>query len=375
MSGRMKTSPENQALLLIPRRDLDYLDEALALAQTAGYKVKGVIKLRNPKRPGKGTLERIAVEAEDLDVGTIIYYGEPPPTTIYILQKTTRRRVIDRVSLILEIFTRHAGSREAKLQIEAARIRHQLPLLREYVRRARMGEDPGFLGPGEYAIDRYRYSLERKLARIRRQLEELRKRRVSRLEARRRQGMIHASIVGYASAGKTTLFNAITRESKPTGEEYFTTLHPKHKAITYNGMKMVFVDTVGFIRRVPHEIIEAFRSTLEEVAYSDVIIFVVDVTEPERDITEKIEAGLETLANIGAAGLDGRLLVAANKIDLLEPHAVEERVDYIRGIINTYLSEAPVIPVSASKRLGLDTLLEVITDIARETAKTMGPLR
>lgn len=375
MSGRMKTSPEHHALLLIPRSDVKYLEEALALAETAGYKVKGVIKLRNSKRPGAGTLERITYMVEDHDAGTIIYYGDPPPTTIYILQKTTRRRVIDRVSLILEIFTRHAGSREAMLQIEAARIRHQLPLLREYVRRARMGEDPGFLGPGEYAIDRYRYSLERKLARIRRRLEELRKRRVDRLEARRRQGMIHASIVGYASAGKTTLFNALTRESKPTGEEYFTTLHPKHKAIVYDASRIVFVDTVGFIRRVPHEIIEAFRSTLEEVAYSDVIIFVVDVAEPQEDIAEKIEAGLDTLANIGAAGLDGRLILAANKIDLLDPDTVKMRIDYIRRVIDPYIPGSPVIPISAGKGVGVDHLLKKVISIAGERAEAMGPIR
>lgn len=375
MSGRTRTSPDQDSLLLIPRRDLDYLDEALALAQTAGYRVKGIIKLRNPGRPGKGTIERIMMEADELGVGTIIYYGEPPPTTIYALQKATRRRVIDRVSLILEIFTRHAGSREAKLQIEAARIRHQLPLLREYVRRARMGEDPGFLGPGEYAIDRYRYSLERKLARIRRQLEELRRRRVNRLEERRRQGMIHASIVGYASAGKTTLFNTLTMEDKPTGEEYFTTLHPKHKAVSYKGARIVFVDTVGFIRRVPHEIIEAFRSTLEEVAYSDVIIFVVDTTEPDRDIAEKIEAGLETLANIGAAGLDGRLVIAANKIDLLEPGEAREKIDYIRRITRSFAPGTPIVPVSARTGAGLGDLLEVILRIAGEAAEAVGPLR
>ncbi len=367
MSGRTRTSPdERKALLLIPRRDLPYLDEALALAQTAGYQVLGVLRLRSSRRLGKGTLERIAYEAEEAGAGTLIFYADPPPTTVYLLQRETRRRVIDRVSLILEIFMLHAGSREAKLQIEAAMIRHRLPLLREYVRRAKMGELPGFLGPGEYAIDKYRLSLERKLARIRRELEALRERRARRLWERQRRGMLHAAIVGYASAGKTTLFNAITGESKPVGEEYFTTLHPKHKAVTVRGERIVFVDTVGFIRRIPHEIIEAFRSTLEEVAYSDVIVFVVDVSEPERDVREKIEAGLDTLASIGATGLEGRLVVAANKIDRLPPEALEERIRLVEEAVRAYVYEAPVVPVSARTREGLDKLLETVLRLARE---------
>ncbi len=365
MSGKTRTSTDKRALLLIPRRDLEYLDEALALAQTAGYEIAGVIKLRDSRRIRKGLLERVSYEVEDLDAGTIIFYSEPPPTTIYLLQRETKRKVIDRVSLILEIFLLHAGSREAKLQIEAAMIRHMLPILREYVRRAKMGELPGFLGPGEYAIDKYRLSLERKLSRIRRQLEDLRKRRTRRLEERKRRGMAHASIVGYASAGKTTLFNAITGEDKPVGEEYFTTLHPKHKAVIVEGEKIVFVDTVGFIRRVPHEIIEAFKSTLEEVAYSDAIIFVVDSSEPDREIREKVEAGLETLANIGAAGLEGRLLVAANKIDLLDKETLHYKLDLLRNILGEYVHGTPVIPVSASRGYGIDVLLKTVSRMVK----------
>ncbi len=374
MSGKTKTSSIEEAILLIPRKDIAYLEEALSLAQTAGYRVKSIVKLRTPRRIGKGLLEKIAIETEETGIDTIIIYAEPPPTTIYQLQKATRKRVVDRVSLILEIFWRHAGSREAQLQIEAARIKHQLPLLREYVRRARMGEDPGFLGPGEYAIDRYRYSLERKLARIRRQLDEIRKRRIDYLERRRRLGMAHASLVGYASAGKTTLFNALTGETKPTGEEYFTTLHPKHKAIVVEGVKIVFVDTVGFIRRVPHEIIEAFKSTLEEVAYSDVIVFVVDVAETDRDIVDKVEAGLDTLANIGAAGLDGRLIVAANKVDLLKDYERVHKIKLVEDVINAYVPYTPVIPVSARTREGLGDLLKRVALIAGKTVRALGPL-
>ena len=373
MSRRTRTSQERLALLLIPRGEERFLDEALALAETAGYRVARVSRIRSPRRLGSGTLERVKAEAEEAGAGTIIVYGEPPPSTIYLLQRETGRRVIDRVMLILEIFLLHAGSREAKLQIEAAMIRHQIPILREYVRRAKMGEDPGFLGPGEYAIDRYRASLERKLVRIRRELESIRRGRRARLERRRASGMMHASIVGYASAGKTSLFNALTGESKPVGEEYFTTLHPKHKAVHYNGDRIVFVDTVGFIRRVPPEIIEAFHSTLEEIAYSDAIVFVVDASETLDDIGDKLTAGVDVLTRLGVLALEDRLVVAANKIDLLERGSLEERIRYIEEAVEALVGRVPVVPVSARTRVGLETLLGEVYRVARRAA-SLGPL-
>ena len=373
MSRKTRTSPETLALLLIPRGEERFLDEALALAETAGYRVSRVVRIRSVRRIGSGTLERVKGEAEEADAGTIIVYGEPPPSTLYILQRETGRRVIDRVMLILEIFLLHAGSREAKLQIEAAMIRHQIPILREYVRRAKMGEDPGFLGPGEYAIDRYRASLERKLVRIRRELEAIRRGRRARLEKRKASGMIHASIVGYASAGKTSLFNAITGEAKPVGEEYFTTLHPKHKAVPFNGEKIVFVDTVGFIRRVPPEIIEAFHSTLEEIVYSDAIVFVIDSSETREDIEDKLSAGVEVLTRLGVLALEDRLVIAANKIDLIEPGSLEEKISYIGEVVKDLVGRVPIIPVSAKTGQGVERLVGEVYRVARKAA-SLGPL-
>jgi len=380
LSGRTRTRGDSHdgrtpAYLLIPRRDLDYLDEALALAETAGYRVVRVWKVRYSRRVGRGLVEEIAFQAEEDDVDTIIFYGDPSPSALYTLQKETRKRVIDRVTLILEIFEKHAGSREAQLQIEAASIRHKLPLIREYVRRAKMGEDPGFLGPGEYAIDRYRASLERRLVKIRRELERLRRQRVTRLEKRRRSGMLHVSIVGYASAGKTSIFNSLTGEDKPVGEEYFTTLHPKHKALIYRGRKIVLVDTVGFIRRVPPEIIEAFRSTLEEIAYADAILFVVDVTEPDKDIIEKIEAGLETLISIGVTGLEEKLVVAANKIDVLTPEERTRKLGVVVEALKPFIPNPRVVATSARTGEGLERLIEEVAGVAEAQAGAVDPLR
>ena len=347
-----------KAVLIIPRRKVDQLGEALALCETAGYSVVRVIKTRYPNRVGKGLIEELAETLEE-DVDTIIFYGTPSPSSIFQLMKRTRRRVIDRVQLILEIFAEHAGSKEAKLQIEAARIRHEIPLVREWVRRSKMGELPGFLGPGGYAVDAYYRHLRQKLARIRRELERLRRLRSVRRSARERQGFTHVAIVGYASAGKTSIFNALTGESKPVGKEYFTTLHPKHKLIRAKGRNVILVDTVGFIRDIPPEIIEAFYSTLEEITDSDAIVFVVDVSEPVDIMREKVESGFETLARIGAVGKP--VIIAANKVDLLDAQTLKASIEKLKEIASD--KALLVIPVSARTGQGLDKLLDIIADI------------
>ncbi|MEB3780456.1 MAG: GTPase HflX [Desulfurococcales archaeon] len=350
-----------RAYLIIPRYMVDHLDEALVLAETAGYEILRVWKTRYPRRIGRGLLYEVSTNARTDNIETIIFYGELQPSNIFMLMKEAGVRVLDRVMLILEIFAKHAGSKEARLQIEMAKIKHEIPLVREFLRRSKMGEYPGFLGPGRYAIDSYYRHLTRKLAKIKRELEALRSERASRLYSRRRSGMIHAAIVGYASAGKTTLFNTLTGESKPTGPEYFTTLHPKHKAVSIDGVKVIFVDTVGFIRDVPPEVIEAFYSTLEEVALSDIILYIVDVSESKKEIREKLEAGLNTLTRIGAVGIP--LIIAANKIDLVPRDELEDKLAIVEEVLRSHMGEARVIPVSAMKGLGLRKLLTSVREI------------
>ncbi|MCE4628344.1 MAG: GTPase HflX [Desulfurococcales archaeon] len=346
-----------KAILVIPKRNVDQLGEALALCETAGYRVTRIFKTRYATRVGKGLLEEIAESSDEAD--TIIFYGNPSPSTMFQLMKRTGKRAIDRVQLILEIFALHAGSREAKLQIEAARIKHEIPLIREYIRRSKMGELPGFLGPGSYAIDAYYKHLKSRMARIRRELERLRRLRGTRRASRERRGFIHAAIVGYASAGKTTLFNRLTGEKKPVGQEYFTTLHPKHKRVRIGGVDVVFVDTVGFIRDIPPEIIEAFYSTLEEITYSDIIIFVVDAGDPLDVIREKVESGYDILSRIGAHGKP--LVIALNKVDVAGPG----RLGDVRGLLQRIAPGASIVEISALTGRGLERLLEKIVEAVR----------
>ena len=343
-----------KALLIIPRARRHQIDEALALAESANYKVAGIVKARDEWRINKGVLAETVKAARDNGVDAIIYYGNLQPSSAFKVMKEAGVRVIDRVELILEIFSEHAGSREARLQIEMAKIKHELPMIRELIRRSKMGEYPGFLGPGGYAIDSYYRHLTRRLAKIRRELEKIRLTIKERAEKRRHGGMIHVSIVGYASAGKTSIFNRITGESKPVGEKYFTTLHPKHKLVKLGGVKAIFIDTVGFIRDVPPEVIEAFFSTLEEVSLSDSLIFVVDVSEPERDLREKLRAGLKTLADIGASSIP--MVVGLNKVDMVDPLDYERKSYMVREILYSLSRESPIIPVSARTGEGLEEL-------------------
>lgn len=287
----------------------------------------------------------------------IIVFDDLKPREYFRIVKTVGVDAIDRTMLILEIFTLHAGSREARYQIELAILKHKLPLVREAIRLAKLGELPGFLGPGRYAVDKYYKYIVSRMARIRQELESLEKRRTTERVKRRSHGLPHVAIVGYASAGKTSIFNRITGLDKPTGPEYFTTISPKVRAISFNGMRIAFVDTVGFITRIPPEIIEAFHSTLEEAVEADVLLYVLDISEPEHVIVEKLSEGIATLRRIGV--FDKPIVIAANKIDKVkEPGEVERIIGVVEAVAGSlYPALSKVIPVSARDGVGVSDLV------------------
>ncbi|AFZ70999.1 GTP-binding protein HflX [Caldisphaera lagunensis DSM 15908] len=355
----MELNKTKNAFLILSSKFYNHFEEALILANTAGYEIVGTKRFRGGKRITDGLIEIVKNNKKELDFDTVIYYGDIEPSSVFKLEKETKIRVLDRVQLILEIFALHAGSKEALLQIEMARIRHDLPIIREYIRRTKLGELPGFLGPGRYGIDTYKKQLTSRLSKIKRDLEDLRITEQERLKRRKELGMINIPIVGYASAGKTSLFNIITGESKPVGPEYFTTLFPKHKTINYNGLKLAFVDTVGFIRDVPPEVIEAFYSTLEEVTISDIIVFVIDITENENDIKEKILAGTDILKKLNA--LNKPIIFALNKIDEIDKIKIYDKIEFVK---KTFPNDKMVL-ISAKKNIGIDALLNEIINITK----------
>ncbi len=352
----------NKTILVIPRDSIDYLEEAYMLIKTVGLEVVETFYIRKPNPRyyiSLYTSKKIRELIENDSISRVIIYDLVKPRQIINLTKELRVEIWDRTRLILEIFSIHAGSKEAKLQIELAKIKHELPLIREYIRQAKITELPGFLGPGRYAVDAYYRMLRSREAMIRRKLSKLKNQRINRIKNRRNMGFTHVAITGYTSAGKTTLFNLLTSEQKPTGPEAFTTLHPKTKRAIIKGKDILFTDTVGFIRSVPVEIIEAFHATLAEIIFSDLVLLVIDSSDSDSDVLEKLETSITTLKKIGLTGTP--IVIALNKIDLISPSEVLRKKELIENYTTAFYSlVTDVVPVSALRGDGLDLLREVL---------------
>jgi len=353
----------------------DDLSEALALVNSLKPRHVEVIKLRNTYRPDtrmyvrKGKLSELKNVVDGLSNNgygstKLVIYDTLYPRQVVNLMRELKVDVIDKIMLILEIFALHAGSKEAKLQIEMARILHQLPLIREWVRRAKLRELPGFLGPGAYAIDKYYQHLKSRLSRIRRELNSLRSRRELERSKRRALGFPHIAITGYANTGKTTLFNKLVGECKPAGPEMFTTLTPKAKRAYMGGLTAIVVDTVGFVRNIPAEIVEAFYATLEEVSSSDLALLVLDSSEGVDAVLTKLRSSLSTLSRIGYVGKP--IVIALNKIDLCSDRG-RKIEDAVRSVLpNAYPWRWGVVRISALEEVNLDVLKEVVSDFVRK---------
>ena len=296
----------------------------------------------------------------------VIIDGSLKPVQYFNLVKTMGNvTIIDRVQLILEIFDKHAGSKEAKLQIELARLKHVIPIIKEWVRQRKIGELPGFLGAGKYKVESYYLLIKKRITHIERELKKIRSQREKLRKLRRELGLRTVAIIGYTSAGKTTLFNALTGEAKKTGEGLFTTLSPKVKSAFIDGAKILFLDTVGFIDYVPIEIIEAFYSTLEEIVDAEVLILVVDVSEEHSEIERKMRGVIETFTKIGVSGKP--MIIVANKIDLVEnlSEAVEKAKKVYEILSTSYDGPLAITYVSALNRIGINDLKSTLAAFIR----------
>ena len=352
-----------EAILVAYNEDLD---EALALVRSLGAEVIEVVRLSRWFAPDKstylrpGTIKKLRALAsgKDPEYFTLYVYDSLKPRHKINLMKELKVNVKDKVELILEIFAIHAGSKEAKLQIEMARLLHSLPLIKEWINKSKLRELPGFMGPGKYAVDTYYTHVRKRIAKIRKELVLLRDRRARERERRLKWGIPHVAIGGYANAGKTTLFNLLTAESKPTGPEMFTTLSPKIGVRVIDGRKVAFIDTVGFIKDLPHEVIEAFHATLEQITSSDLLLLVVDSTEPPSLIKEKVYSSLDTLSRIGYVGKG--LVAVINKVDRLRDKGISAALAVNDVLEKNYLWGWSVVRISAKEGYGLDWLLEEI---------------
>jgi GTP-binding protein HflX len=293
-------------------------------------------------------VEELAKLAKEKGAQKIIFDNPLKSVQSYNLAKATGVEAIDRFQLILETFTKRATTTEAKLQIELAGLGYELAHAREKVRLAKKGEQPGFMGLGAYEVDVYHESVKKEVHAIRRKLKKIRGKRLLHRERRAELGFSSISLAGYTNAGKSSLFNALTEEEVPVDTGLFTTLSTTTRLVGFSKKKFLLTDTVGFIDRLPLTLIEAFHSTLEETIYSDLILLVVDISEPMNTIEKKLSICLETIERIGASGIP--MITALNKIDLIPEKETQQKFESLKG-------KAPnPVPISALYEANLDNL-------------------
>ena len=303
-----------------PDRELAEVEE---LAQTAGVEPIGrlVQHRAQPDRRsyvGKGKLEELKHSFRDAGAESLIVDGEISPAQQRLLEDTLQARVVDRTQLILDIFAQHAFSAEGKLQVELAQHQYTLPRMRGmWQLLERLGGGVGTRGPGESQLETDRRLARRRVTLLQRRLEGLRRQRQTRRRERVRSETPTVALAGYTNVGKSTLVHALTDAEVSVHDRLFETLDPTTRAFEHAGRRYLVTDTVGFIRRLPHDLVEGFAATLEETLAAELVLHVLDASAPEEELDRMIAAVEEVLAEIGAGELPVELVL--NKIDAVDP--------------------------------------------------------
>jgi len=344
----------------VQRGEADNLAELRELCKTAGYEVVYQLKQERPPHPryniGPGKLEELKRAVRELGIEKVIFENDLKPVQEYNLAKALKVPIITRTQLILEIFSLHASSIEAKLQIKLAELKYELSRAKEKVRLAKKGEQPGFHGLGAYEADVYYDEIHRRMVSITKKLEHIKKHMDLIRVSRKEYGLPLISLAGYTNAGKSTLFNALTREQVKVSPQLFTTLTPTTRIARMNGKPVFISDTVGFIKNLPTLLIEAFYATLREIALSDLILLVADISEPLDKLRERIETSLQILYNIGAHNVPTILVL--NKIDLTGVEEAKRRAEELDlGL--------PYVLTSAKMGWGLRSLQEAVSGMLK----------
>jgi GTPase len=345
--------------------------ELARLADTGGLHVVGEMIQRvervNPATMiGKGKLQEIVESRPELQFDAVIFNDELKPNQEREIEEAFESdiKVLDRTALILDIFAQHARTREGALQVELAQYKYRLPrLTRMWTHLARQAGGAagrggtggvGLRGPGERQLELDRREIRLRIGHLQLELEDVRRQRSQYRRKRKRDGMPVISIVGYTNAGKSTLLNALTGAGVLVEDKLFATLDPTTRRLRLpDGEEALFTDTVGFIEKLPTELIAAFRATLEEIVDSNVLLHVVDITHP--NAREQMSAVEETLEEIGAGGKP--TVIALNKVDGLESHKMSPSEERGRAV-EEWLADYPgAVPISALRGDGLDGLL------------------
>ncbi len=296
----------------------DALEELAHLARSAGARVQGMTLQERPAPDprtciGRGKAEELAAGVAGVDV--VIFDEELSGSQQRTLEELLQRKVVDRTGLILDIFAQRARTREAKLQVELAQLDYMLPrLVGGWAHLERLGGGIGTRGPGETQLESDRRVIRRRMTKIRRDLERVRRHRAVLRRPRQKVPVPVVALVGYTNAGKSSLLNALTRAGVYEADQLFATLDPTIRRLELAGGRVVLLsDTVGFIRKLPHQLVAAFKATLEEVAAADLLVHVVDVSHPA--MAQQMEAVEAVLAELGLARVPR--IEAYNKVDRL----------------------------------------------------------
>ena len=337
------------------------IDELEELAQTAGSEVVGkVIQKKQTYDPatcmGAGRLNELKEQLDALEAELVIFDHELTGVQVRNIEDILGVRVIDRTTLILDIFAQRARTREGKLQVELAQQKYRLPrLVGMGTALSRLGGGIGTRGPGETKLETDKRHIRRRINYLEDELEELKKHRTFSRSRRKKDGVLCAAIVGYTNVGKSTLLNALTDAGVLAENKLFATLDITSRSIELpDGRSVMLIDTVGLIRRLPHDLVEAFKSTLEEAAAADIILNVQDISSPERD--EQAAVTRKLLSDLGCDGIPQ--VNVMNKAD-------------IPGFSDSVFEDDSTVLISAKEKTGFDRLLECIIKNLPETSRRM----
>lgn len=336
----------------------DSLDELEELIRTAGaVSVTKVIQNRESVHPGtyigKGKIEEIREMIPESDATGVVCDDELSPAQLKNLEDTLQIKVMDRTMVILDIFAQHASTKEGKIQVELAQLRYRSTrLIGMRNSLSRLGGGIGTRGPGEKKLEVDRRLIRDRISQLNRELEDVKRYRETSRGLRSKAPLPIAAIVGYTNAGKSTLLNLLTSAGVLEEDKLFATLDPTTRNLTLpSGQQLLLTDTVGFIRKLPHHLIDAFRSTLEEAKYADIILHVVDSSNPAA--YKQMHVVYDTLERLGVK--DKTIITAFNKQDKLETEQ----------IIKDFKADR-IVKISAKENQGIDSLLNAFEEVLRE---------
>jgi GTP-binding protein HflX len=329
------------------------LEELGGLAEAAGAQVLLRLLQERPKPDpatflGAGKVQTLAASCAELDVDVVVFDNELSPAQLRHLEEEVGRKIVDRTQLILDIFARRARTREGKLQVELAQLKYMLPrLVGSGTALSRLGGGIGTRGPGETKLESDRRRIRVRIHAISEDIEQVRRRRAQLRERRHKASVPTVALVGYTNAGKTTLFNVLTRAGAEASNALFVTLDPLVRQVRLpDNRELLVSDTVGFIDRLPHALVAAFRATLEEVSDADLILHVIDAAAGDRD--RRMNAVRSVLEEVGA--IDVPRIDVYNKLDQLGPDERRRLQDH----------DPSALLVSAIEREGIDELVDTI---------------